>query len=54
MLTQRLGYKSWLHVYAKEESVVTAGMAELIDAYTASYFSSTLITYADDTLERTG
>jgi hypothetical protein len=32
-MKQRLRYKDWLHVYAKEQSAVTPRMAELIDDY---------------------
>ena len=32
-MKQRLRYRDWLHVYAKEQSAVTPRMAELIDDY---------------------
>ena len=37
---QRLSYKSWLHVYAKDTSAITPRMARLIDLYKVIEISS--------------
>jgi hypothetical protein len=42
---QRLGYKKWLHVYAKEKSAITPRMASLIDIYNVSERVSSLFQY---------
>jgi len=40
-IQQRLGYKKWLHIYAKDRVTLTPRMAKLRDAYEVVYSSFT-------------
>jgi len=49
---QRLGYKKWLHIYAKDRVMLTPRMANLRDAYEVLY-SSFYTSFADISSEKT-